>query len=148
MKRRNWFENPPKLRFRCIRCGICCGDTPQKTRHILLLKEEAEEIALTIVKPVSYFSSKVDGALPYRFEMKKNLEDGKCVFLKENRCTAYAVRPLICRFYPFGLKVEQNRHRVFYFANECPGIGKGRIVSENDFRRLLRDADSRTLLEQ
>ena len=32
------FTHPANLRFECSRCGLCCGDTAQKTRHILLLK--------------------------------------------------------------------------------------------------------------
>ena len=39
------FTYPVNIKFECNRCGLCCGDTKQKTRHILLLEAEAKKIA-------------------------------------------------------------------------------------------------------
>jgi Fe-S-cluster containining protein len=137
------FEYPKRVRFKCVKCGICCGDTKERTRHVLLLDEEADRIASTIRKPISDFASTVKDKPPYHHEMKKTVTEGKCIFLKENRCTIYSKRPLICRFYPFGLETRQEQRKVFYFSGECPGIGKGRTMGENDFRKLLRQASPR-----
>jgi Fe-S-cluster containining protein len=138
------FEYPEKVRFKCLRCGICCGDTQKRKRHILLLDEEAQGIAKFVDKPLEDFASKVEGNRPYGYEMKKNIALGKCVFLKENHCTIHSKRPLICRFYPFGLVTSQKRQKVvFFFTNECPGIGKGKAMEKNDFRKLLKQAKKR-----
>jgi Fe-S-cluster containining protein len=140
------FEYPEKIRFKCLKCGICCGNTPERTRHILLLDKEAQGIAKSVNKSVSDIVLKVEGTRPYSYEMKKNTTNGKCIFLKENRCVIYPKRPLICRFYPFGLENGQKqRQKVFFFTNECPGIGKGRTMEESDFRRLLKRAEKRTM---
>jgi Fe-S-cluster containining protein len=130
------LEYPQNVRFKCTRCGICCGNTKEKTRHILLLAEEANNIASVTRQQVSDFAVKLAGKDPYAFEMRKTTEEGKCVFLKWNRCKIYASRPLICRFYPFGLQTDHN-HNSFYFTDECPGMRKGKTMREADFKKLL-----------
>jgi Fe-S-cluster containining protein len=132
------FDYPSTVRFHCAKCGICCGDTKEKTRHVLLLRTEAEQIAKTTSQPISKFAVKIRNKMPYTYEMKKTAEDGKCVFLENNRCTIYPLRPLICRFYPFELKISQGGKYKFLFTEECPGINKGRMLSEAYFRKMFR----------
>ena len=116
---------------------MCCGDTKEKNRHILLLRTEAEQIAKATSQPIFKFAVKIKDQAPYSYEMKKR-EDGKCVFLENDRCTIYSLRPLICRFYPFELKVLHNRKYTFLYTKECPGINKGRLLSEGYFRKMFR----------
>jgi Fe-S-cluster containining protein len=137
------FNYPTAVHFQCTKCGICCGDTKQKTRHILLLKTETEQIATATSQPTSQFTTKIKNKAPYNYEMKKT-KDGKCIFLKNNRCTIYAARPLICRFYPFELKITHSGKHTFLYTTECPGINKGPILSKNYFRKLLRLARTQT----
>jgi Fe-S-cluster containining protein len=142
------FEYPENVRFFCTKCGICCRNTHEKFRHILLMRTEAEEIAKTLKKPVSEFAEKVKAKAPYVYEMRKIAEGGACVFLKENQCTIYAKRPLICRFYPFELKNTQNQSHKFVPTEECPGLAKGRRLNEQYFRKLFKTADARMRLER
>jgi len=128
----------PVVRFRCTKCGICCGDTKEKTRHILLLSPEAEQVSKITLQPISKFAVKIMDKAPYSYEMKKRAEDGKCVFLENNRCAIYSLRPLICRFYPFELKIASSSKYVFLFTEECPGIKKGRLLNEDYFRELFQ----------
>lgn len=137
------FEYPATVRFRCTKCGICCGDTKEKIRHILLLNLEAEQIAKATSRPISAFVEKIEKSAPYVHEMKKTEENGKCVFLENNRCTIYPIRPLICRFYPFALKTAQSGKYTFFFTEECPGIKKGRILSEAYFKKIFRIAQAK-----
>jgi len=130
------FTYPVALCFQCVKCGICCGDTKEKTRHILLLKIEAEQIATATLQSISEFTAKIRDKAPYSYEMKK-MEDGKCIFLEKNRCAIYALRPLICRFYPFELKMAHYQTYTFLYTNECPGINKGSVLSETYFRKLF-----------
>ena len=143
LRRKVNFEYPATVRFRCTKCGICCGDTKEKTRHILLLKPEAEQIVKTTSQPIPTFAEKIKNRAPYVYEMRKTAEDGKCIFLKNNRCTIYPLRPLICRFYPFELKTAYNGNYTFLFTNECPGINKGRILSETYFKKIFQLAQAK-----
>ena len=130
------FEYPAAVRFRCTKCGICCGDTKEKNRHVLLLRREAEQVSRATSQPPSQFAVKIEGKEPYSYEMKKS-KDGKCFFLENNRCTIYSVRPLICRFYPFELISSGGKYR-FLYTEECPGINRGRVLSEDYFRKMFR----------
>ena len=141
------FEYPAAVRFRCIKCGTCCGNTQERIRHVLLLSTETEQIAAATSQPISEFAVKVEGKVPYSYEMKKTAEDGKCVFLKKNHCTIYSLRPLICRFYPFELKIAANQKHEFLYTDECPGISKGKMLGKNYFRKLFQLARTKAKAE-
>ena len=137
------FTYPNNLFFDCTKCGLCCGDTVQKTRHILLLKSEASDISAEINLPIKDFADQINDKGQYCFEMKKSKE-GTCFFLKDNQCSIYKLRPLICRFYPFELKFDPGKDlHVFDFTLECPAISKGKIMTLKDFEELFALAKER-----
>lgn len=131
------FEYPKDVRFKCMRCALCCGDTEHKIRSILLLKSEAKCISEKTSKSISEFAEKIDGFQPYIYIMKKT-PDGKCVFLRENSCTIYKIRPLICMFYPFELKKNERNKYAFTCTAECPSVGKGPKLTKEFFQKLFR----------
>ena len=137
------YNYPANVSFKCNRCGLCCGDTKEKTRHILLLQKEADEISEKTCIPRQDFSRQVAENVPYVYEMEKPTE-GKCFFLKDNQCSIYTLRPLICRFYPFELKFDLDKDQhVFSFTLECPGISKGKMMARKDFEELFLLAKER-----
>jgi Fe-S-cluster containining protein len=111
------------------------------------LDEEAEEIASAANQLISDFASEIEDKAPYRYEMKKTGKDGKCVFLTRNRCIIYSKRPLICRFYPFGLTINEQKKTVYY-TKECPGIGRGKTLRKDEFNKLLRQANKRNRVKR
>ncbi|MGQ9530437.1 MAG: YkgJ family cysteine cluster protein [Candidatus Bathycorpusculaceae bacterium] len=115
------FDYPKNVRFTCERCAICCGDTEERSRTILLLKVEAQQISKETSKRIEEFAEKIEASQPYVYQMRKT--EGKCVFLKGNLCSIYRIRPLICRFYPFRLNTKNGKFE-FTYTNECPNIGK------------------------
>jgi Fe-S-cluster containining protein len=136
------FSYPLNVAFGCSLCALCCGDTKEKVRHIVLLESEVDSISAETSLPKQQFSEQTDKPL-YPYEMKKPHE-GKCFFLKDNRCSIYCLRPLICRFYPFELTFSQDKGMyVFDFTVECPGINKGRAVTRKDFEELFSLARER-----
>jgi len=137
------FTYPGNVSFECNGCGLCCGDTTQKTRHILLLEAEAKFISQQTCLPIEQFAKPISGKEPYVYEMRKPTND-KCFFLKDNRCINYEHRPLICRFYPFELKPAQDKNGyVFDFTIECPAIGEGKTWTRKDFEKLFKLAQER-----
>ncbi len=118
------FEYLKHVRFRCMRCARCCGNTKDKIRSILLLKIEADRISKGTLIGLDKLAEKIKGFEPYIYQMKKT-EDRKCVFLKDNSCFIYQIRLLICRFYPFQLKNLRNNRYFFTYTDECPSIGNG-----------------------
>lgn len=134
------YDFPEDARFVCEKCGRCCGDTEDTVRHILLLKTEAEKISKKTSQKIENFTQIVNGVEPYIYEMKKTESEGKCVFLENNRCTIYGIRPVICRFYPFELKNLGNDEYSFSFTTKCKGIGQGPHLEKNFFADLFRVA--------
>ncbi len=132
------FVCPTNVVFECSKCGLCCGDTEEKIRHILLLESETMVISTETSLSKKAFTEQIANKNPYCYEMKKNSE-GKCFFLKDNQCSIYALRPLICRFYPFELKFDQDKDQhVFNYTFECPEIGKGKtLMTRKDFEVLF-----------
>jgi hypothetical protein len=131
------FNYPKNVHFKCDQCALCCGDTPKKIRTILLLKTETDHISQKVLIKLNNFAEKIEGFEPYAYRMKKT-KDGKCVFLKDNLCSIYEVRPLICRFYPFQLKSLRTNRYVFEYTTECPGIGKGPQLKKEFFEELFK----------
>lgn len=124
------IKYPLNLRFACYRCGLCCGDTSNKMRHVLLTEQDAEHIANTTCQPINTFADPITDKEPYLYEMHKT--DGKCTFLQNNQCTIYGDRPLICRFYPFELSTDADGIYVFRETAECPSIQ----AQDEDAKRL------------
>lgn len=143
MEDRAGFAYPKGVCFKCIKCAICCGDTENRVRHILLLKEETEQIAINTSMSVAEFATEIVGLEPYVYEMRKTPEDGQCMFLKDKVCAIYGLRPLICRFYPFKLEKTKNGKHKFLYTRECPGVGTGKLLGKEYFERLLQRAFSR-----
>jgi len=134
------FDFPEDVGFVCEKCGRCCGDTEDTVRHILLLKTEAEKISKETSQKIEEFTQQVYGFEPYVYEMKKTKNEEKCLFLENNRCTIYEIRPLICRFYPFELKNLGNDKYLFSFTIKCKGIGQGPHLEKNFFADLFKIA--------
>jgi Fe-S-cluster containining protein len=130
------FSCPKDLHFYCTRCALCCGDTKQRTRHILLSEKDAQAISDATSRPVQSFAAKVVGHDPYLYEMRKTGNDRKCIFLQETVCSIYDLRPLICRFYPFSLTTKNGKYK-FRCTWECPGIGKGKRMERSFFQELF-----------
>jgi Fe-S-cluster containining protein len=132
MKPKANFRYPRNIRFKCSNCGICCGDTAEKTRHILLTERDAERIAASTKQAVNAFANKAEGKAPYTHEMRKRAENGKCVFHQNSRCTIYPLRPLICKFYPFELSAAEHGTHTFTVTNECPKISSSGTAEEGE----------------
>ena len=139
LRTRAGFGHPKGTHFQCTRCALCCGDTKNRTRRILLLRIDAQTISTATSKPVDSFAKEVKGHEPYIYEMKKR-EDGKCVHLKGTDCKVYELRPLVCRFYPFELITMRDGKQRFFYTEECPGIGKGKKLGRNHFEKLFKRA--------
>lgn len=107
-----------------------------------MLASEANSISAHTCLPVEKFAQAAENA-PYVYEMKKPAT-GKCFFLKNNQCTIYPHRPLICRFYPFELKFNPEKDiHIFSFTLECPTIGNGKNLTKKDFEELFRLAQQK-----
>jgi Fe-S-cluster containining protein len=110
-----------------------------------MLEEEAEEIQKQTDINTNEFCFEITDQQPYMFEMKTP-HDEKCFFLKQNDCSIYSFRPMICRFYPFELKFDQEQQKyVFNATAECPALNQGKRLTQAYFKRLFWLAEEKLL---
>jgi Fe-S-cluster containining protein len=89
-------------RFVCQGCGKCCKKFGDKGLPLFdfevekLRKEYRGEYKLNI-RPTEIFLDKKSGK---RFAVLYGLFNEPCIFLKDNKCTIYNERFLICRAFP------------------------------------------------
>lgn len=107
-----------------------------------MLREEAQRISSVVSEPLEAFARNIEGSAPYAYEIQKTT-DGRCFFLEGDSCAIYALRPLVCQYYPFELRMGESGGYAFSFTDECPGIGKGKRVARDYFERLFQEASNR-----
>ncbi len=81
--------------FNCINCNECCGPIIWFEPENLLIKDYLEK-------------NNIDRIVWTKEEFENN--NMKCPYLKDNRCSIYPVRPLVCRLQSVvsDLKCKQN----------------------------------------
>jgi Fe-S-cluster containining protein len=132
------------LRFTCSQCGNCCTGGPG---YVWITTEEIAKMAahlrLTVEQTVERYCRKIDG----KFSLKERRSPAglyDCVFLKETKvpgkgddkvvhtirqCTAYEVRPLQCRTWPFWPENLSSKSVWDHAAKRCHGMNVGRKFS-------------------
>lgn len=133
MMRKKFYKRG--LRFECTGCGQCCT---HPGGYVAVTAEEAGEISKFLEIDEGEFLE--DYLLPGPDEQSFQLRsrsNGECILLQENRCSIYALRPLQCRTFPFWPENLKSAYRWKLTAQECPGIGQGRLFEEVEISRLL-----------
>lgn len=65
-------------------------------------------------------------------------DEKDCIFLKNNKCSIYPVRPVQCRTFPFWPQNMKTEKRWNIIQEECPGIGKGRLFTHDDIEDIFK----------
>jgi len=126
------------LRFECTECGKCCTGSPGYT---WLSEGEIEAIAEHLGLEIQEFADRFLRKVGSRWSLKENPKSFDCVFLKENKCAIYPVRPTQCRTYPWWLQNLTSEEAWSRAAKTCEGIGRGGVVPcetiEENVRRQM-----------
>ena len=129
-------EYPEKVHWKCVRCTMCCQDTPLHKRSIRILAEEVSKICVETGLKAQDFSVPFTPSPPYTHEMLKSKE--RCVFLKDELCSIYETRPITCMFYPFFLnQIDERRFRFELTPEKCIGLGVGNEIPRERFFHLF-----------
>lgn len=145
------MDFPEGIRWRCKRCGMCCGDTGDRERRILAMEYEVDSISRFTGLEADAFSYPTWRGI-YTHTIRK--VNGACVFLKNGSCSIYEARPLVCVFYPFSMSLRDGRLRFELTKEKCPGIGEGEVLGREYFEGLFRayarvmEAGAQALMER
>ncbi len=147
--------NDDRIQFECIKCGACCRE------DALLVTVTGRDIARIsmglglessdAVKAFDFYlmsgSESPEGlrnisALnteqgPAYIALKK-LENGDCIFLKDDLCMIHTIRPGVCMSFPFVFwdGGDEKTWGLSAMKEICPGLGSGPKVEISDLREL------------
>ncbi len=106
-----YIEIIREVGFECDCCGRCC--TSEFNDHVFLLDEDAEKIirdaGKDFLRPAPYYEFCDNlGRFYVMGYALRNKAGGECIFYTGGRCEHYAIRPAICRIYPYMLHREED----------------------------------------
>jgi len=151
------FLNSPdeSILFECTKCGACCREESllvtitgrDLARISLILGLDAKELIRAVdFYLVSGITSR-DGLRDFpplntekgpAYITLKKMEDGDCVFLKDDLCMIHKFRPVVCMSFPFVFQ-DAGNHRKWGLSSMqhiCPGLGNGPKVLGSELIEL------------
>ncbi len=126
------------LHFTCTRCSACCRYNPG---YVFLSLSDIDCLVafLQISKHdfIMKYVKEVDMGDYRRLSLteKPNFD---CIFWTDGGCTVYPARPLQCRSYPFWQQNLVSREVWDGLSASCPGINKGKLHSEDEIEKWLK----------
>lgn len=117
-----WYEKG--LSFQCTECGRCCTGSPGA---VWVDKKEIEDIAKFLSITVEELEKTYTRMLGNRKALKEKPPkngDFDCVFLENNRCSIYPVRPKQCKTFPWWKENLTSEEAWNEAASYCEGINK------------------------
>ena len=136
MSSKPWYREG--LSFSCTRCGDCCTGAPG---YGWVEPAEIEALAKHLGLSVDSFGERYLRKVGRRYSLIEK-PGGDCVFFDKG-CSVYPARPTQCRTFPFwrgNLKSERAWDEI---ADECPGIGQGKLFPVEQIEALKRgDAET------
>ncbi len=102
--------------FQCTQCGDCCkgfGGT-------YLTQEDMAAIAAHLDIPLATFKQRYCAPSGKRHVLAQR-EDGFCIFFDRN-CTIHAIKPAMCRKWPFIDSLLKDIGNWQIMSSVCPGI--------------------------
>jgi Fe-S-cluster containining protein len=145
-----------ELRFACIRCGDCCRQQDLLItvtgRDIVRISQALDLDEEALLRALDFYTVLDRHSIPAGLEQfphvatergsafiaLKKMEDGSCVFLKEDQCMIHTFRPGVCRAFPFTFSQSEDGLKFGLSAKKeiCPGLGEGDVVSSADLEEV------------
>ena len=109
------------LKYKCIKCGVCCFEIPGAyQKRIPLYPEEVEKLIEIAKERGTKFQVIEDLVFPdilnknilvITYKIKLDNENKCCPFYETDKgCTIQDIKPLACKAYPLSLKQEDAFH--------------------------------------
>jgi Fe-S-cluster containining protein len=144
-----------RIQFECTKCGACCREDSLLVtvtgRDIVRIS-----IGLTlgpneVIRALDfYLVSGIESPEGLRdfptvntekgpaYIALKKMENGDCVFLKDNLCMIHLIRPSVCMSFPFVFSNNDDDTTWGLSAKKqiCPGLGSGPEIRVSELREL------------
>ncbi|MDD5454608.1 MAG: YkgJ family cysteine cluster protein [Candidatus Ratteibacteria bacterium] len=127
-----YFEG---LRFHCRKCGNCCCGP--REGYVWLTQIEIESIADTLKISVKQVMQKYCRRVGDRISLIERYDNKNCIFLRDNCCAIYDVRPKQCRTWPFWISSLSTNDAWEKATENCPGINNGCLYSFEEIQKIM-----------
>ena len=112
----------------CISCRKhCCLLRREKTNMCLYISGKESEQIESLIGKTDNITTLPDG----RIVIKWN-EEGYCPFVSKQGCTLGELRPLPCKFYPYGIMLKNNIYYLIRWTNICEFFADSNDQEEYD----------------
>lgn len=142
--------------FECTKCGSCCREDSMiitVTGHDIVRLSTALGLSPEeIMRALDFYVLDKLNIIPAglieipspntekgpAFIALKKMENGDCIFLKDDQCMIHMMRPIVCRSFPFVFRGKDGERRWGLSAMKhiCPGLGIGPRVSQEEMEAL------------
>ena len=127
------------IRFECQGSGKCC--VSRESYGFVYLSDNdiirfSKYLKLSIKKFKDKYCQITKGFIHL---VEKTELKGKCIFLKDKKCSVYKGRPSQCRTWPFWNENMNSKVWNEDISLNCPGVGKGKIVKANKIKEFLNE---------
>lgn len=115
-----WYQKG--LAFKCTGCGRCCTGSPGA---VWVTDQEIETIAESLKLSPEDFQRKYVRLMGNRkalIEKKPKNGDYDCIFLENNRCQIYTIRPKQCQTFPWWKENLSSKEAWIEAGEGCEGI--------------------------
>lgn len=138
MGRRLWYADG--LRFECAGCAACCRTHGEYAYVYVTARDIAaigNHLGLSRDEFLEAFCETDSDGWTY---LKMTPDD--CPMLGDDkRCRIYPVRPKQCATWPFWTENLTPEAWHGPVADCCPGVGRGRLYTAAEIRRIARERD-------
>ena len=131
MSSKPWYREG--LSFSCTRCGDCCTGAPG---YVWVEPTEIDALAKHLGLSVDNFGERYLRKVGRRYSLIEK-SGGDCVFFDKG-CSVYPARPTQCRTFPFWRSNLKSERAWDELADECPGIGQGKLFPVEEIEVLKR----------
>jgi len=130
-----WYKNG--IRFECQGCGNCCKSLDDGDGYVYLNDDEIEGIANYLkIDKKKFINAYTEIKNGYRVIRDP---DKDCIFLKNNKCLIYTVRPAQCKTWPFWEIALIKKNWDEKVVTTCPGVGKGRLYTIEEIEDISKN---------
>jgi len=134
-----WYKKG--LYFKCKKnCSYCCSGTPG---YIWIDEKDIANISAFLKISREKFLKNFTKTARNKISLieKKINSNYDCIFLVDNKCSIYPVRPIQCKTYPFWNSCLASKEAFDNMKCECPGINdkSGKLYSFDEIEKMRKE---------
>lgn len=121
------------LQFECTGCGVCCK---LAGGFVYVSDERIQALADYLNLSLTEFTDTYLDIHQNKYVLKS--AGPACIFLENDVCKVYDVRPEQCRTFPFWPGNLKSKYRWKLTLPECEGIGRGKVYSQAEIETIIK----------